>query len=73
MKLLKFFISFILGSCYLLLDASPVVLSLFPMPSLVAVLTLREDDIDFPNPPFIGPLKLTFVKACNAIKNKLNA
>ena len=41
-------------------------LSLFPDPSLVAVLTLREDDIDFPNPPLSGPLDVSFVKACNA-------
>ena len=55
-----------LKSRSLLLEESPTVLSLFPEPSLVAVLTLREDDIDFPNPPLSGPLEVSFVKACNA-------
>ena len=55
-----------LKSKFLLLEESPTVLSLFPDPSLVAVLTLSEDDIDFPNPPLSEPLVVSFVKVCNA-------
>ena len=54
-------------SKYLLLDVSPTVLSLFPEPSFVAVLTLKEDDIDFPNPPLRGPDEVSFVKAWSAL------
>ena len=35
----------------------------------MVTLPVMDDDTDFPKPPFGGPLKAVFIRACNAVGN----